>query len=154
LLNLWLTSVVTFLSCCCWHFCFLARLLLHRRMLLLEQSGRSATASSWNWSKTCCQGKGVICYAGVEKGRRCFCFLFPKNKLLLRLFYWCYEFLLLQRRMIMRGVLLQAAATALVFFFFLLPWSFNQPRIPIIEQKLEQNSRKFLLWEKKKKNSS
>jgi hypothetical protein len=46
--------------------------------------------------------------------------------------------------MIMRGVLLQAAATALVFFF-LLHWSFNQPRIPIIEQKLEQNSRKFLL---------
>jgi hypothetical protein len=38
--------------------------------------------------------------------------------------------------MIMRGVLLQAAATALVFFFFLLPWSFNQPRIPIIEKKL------------------
>jgi hypothetical protein len=50
----------------------------------------------------------------------------------------------------MRGVLLQAAATALVFFF-LLPWSFNQPRIPIIVQKLEQISRKFLLFTLRKK---
>jgi hypothetical protein len=73
--------------------------------------------------------------------------------LLLRLFYRCYEFLLLQRRMIMRGVLLQAAATALVFFFFYFLGLLINLGYQLLNKNLNKTHVSFYS-EKKKKNSS
>jgi len=114
---------VMFLCCCCFVLstsCCVANLLLlvfcvlllelekHGCCELLDCFARSTAATSEHYYWFWCLERDLQ----LDRPKRSIVTtgILPRNKQMMCLFYWCYKILLLQRRMIVRGVLLQAVA--------------------------------------------